>query len=150
MNLLSRIRLAFGCDGACVTVGIQSERQKSWYEMTFSWFALQWTSMPSNRYPGRHAGTPLAFHRTTSFTAPAASSHKNLVPSLPHRCLCLPLRPVRFHPAAHDLHRARYRTLVKVWLQCYFTAAAVNIKRWIALLSWPWTVANRDPVPARG
>ena len=35
----------------------------------------------------------------------------------------------------HGLRRAHYRTLVKVRLQCYFTAAAVNIKRWIALPS---------------
>jgi transposase len=34
----------------------------------------------------------------------------------------------------HGLRRARYRTLVKVRLQCYFTAAAVNIKRWIKVL----------------
>jgi transposase len=50
----------------------------------------------------------------------------------------------------HGLRRARYRTLVKVRLQCYFTAAAVNIKRWIALLAQPWTVGNGDPVPAGG
>lgn len=31
----------------------------------------------------------------------------------------------------HGLRRARYRGLKKVGLQCYFTAAAVNIKRWI-------------------
>lgn len=34
----------------------------------------------------------------------------------------------------HGLRRARYRTLVKVQLQCYFTAVAVNIKRWLKLL----------------
>ena len=50
----------------------------------------------------------------------------------------------------HGLRRVRYRTLVKIRLQCYFTAAAVNIKRWIALLPQQWTVANEDPVPARG
>jgi transposase len=50
----------------------------------------------------------------------------------------------------HGLRRARYRTLVKVRLQCYFTAAAVNIKRWIALLSQKWTAGNGDPAPARG
>ena len=49
----------------------------------------------------------------------------------------------------HRLRRARYRTLVKGRLQCYFTAAAVNIKRWTALLSQPWTVENGDPVLAR-
>jgi hypothetical protein len=31
----------------------------------------------------------------------------------------------------HGLRRARYRGLKKVGLQFYFTAAAVNIKRWI-------------------
>lgn len=31
----------------------------------------------------------------------------------------------------HGLRRARYRGLNKMSLQCYFTAAAVNIKRWI-------------------
>ncbi len=35
----------------------------------------------------------------------------------------------------HGLRRARYRGLQKVNLQCYFTAAAVNIKRWIKLLA---------------
>lgn len=34
----------------------------------------------------------------------------------------------------HGLRRARYRGLNKVSLQCYFTAAAVNIKRWINIL----------------
>jgi transposase len=34
----------------------------------------------------------------------------------------------------HGLRRARYRGLSKVSLQCYFTAVAVNIKRWIKLL----------------
>ena len=34
----------------------------------------------------------------------------------------------------HGLRRARYRGLKKVGLQFYFTAAAVNIKRWIKLL----------------
>ena len=33
----------------------------------------------------------------------------------------------------HGMRRARYRGLSKVNLQCYFTAAAVNIKRWIKL-----------------
>jgi transposase len=33
----------------------------------------------------------------------------------------------------HGLRRARYRGLRKVGLQCYFTATAVNIKRWIKL-----------------
>lgn len=33
----------------------------------------------------------------------------------------------------HGLRRARYRGLGKVRLQCYFTAAAVNIKRWIRI-----------------
>ena len=34
----------------------------------------------------------------------------------------------------HGLRRARYRGLKKLGLQCFFTAAAVNIKRWIKLL----------------
>jgi transposase len=34
----------------------------------------------------------------------------------------------------HGMRRARYRGLQRVGLQCYFTAAAVNIKRWIKLL----------------
>ena len=34
----------------------------------------------------------------------------------------------------HGLRRARYRGLKKVGLQFYFTAAAVNIKRWIKVL----------------
>jgi len=35
----------------------------------------------------------------------------------------------------HGLRRARYRGLRKLGLQCFFTAAAVNIKRWIKLIS---------------
>jgi transposase len=34
----------------------------------------------------------------------------------------------------HGMRRARYRGLNKVGLQCYFTAAAVNIKRWVKLM----------------
>jgi len=34
----------------------------------------------------------------------------------------------------HGLRRARYRGLLKLNLQCYFTAAAVNIKRWIKII----------------
>lgn len=34
----------------------------------------------------------------------------------------------------HGLRRARYRGLPKINLQCYFTAAAVNIKRWIRII----------------
>lgn len=34
----------------------------------------------------------------------------------------------------HGLRRARYRGLIKVGLQCYFTAVAVNIKRWIKIM----------------
>lgn len=34
----------------------------------------------------------------------------------------------------HGLRRARYRGLNKVSLQCYFTAVAVNIKRWIKIM----------------
>jgi transposase len=34
----------------------------------------------------------------------------------------------------HGLRRARYRGLRKLGLQCFFTAAAVNIKRWFKLL----------------
>lgn len=37
----------------------------------------------------------------------------------------------------HGLTRARYRGLKKVGLQFYFTAAAVNIKRWIKLITDP-------------
>lgn len=37
----------------------------------------------------------------------------------------------------HGLYRARYRGLKKMGLQCYFTAAAVNIKRWIKLITEP-------------
>jgi IS5 family transposase len=35
----------------------------------------------------------------------------------------------------HGLRRARYRGLRKLGLQCFFTAAAVNIKRWIKVIS---------------
>ncbi len=35
----------------------------------------------------------------------------------------------------HGLTRARYRGLKKVGLQCFFSAAAVNIKRWMNLIS---------------
>lgn len=34
----------------------------------------------------------------------------------------------------HGLRRARYRGLSKLSLQCYFTAIAVNIKRWIKII----------------
>jgi transposase len=34
----------------------------------------------------------------------------------------------------HGLRRAKYRGLSKVSLQCYFTAVAVNIKRWVKIL----------------
>ena len=34
----------------------------------------------------------------------------------------------------HGLKRARYRGLRKMGLQCYFTATAVNIKRWIRVM----------------
>ncbi len=34
----------------------------------------------------------------------------------------------------HGMRRARYRGLKKVSLQCYFTAVAVNIKRWIKII----------------
>lgn len=37
----------------------------------------------------------------------------------------------------HGLTRARYRGLKKVGLQFYFTAAAVNIKRLIKLITDP-------------
>lgn len=37
----------------------------------------------------------------------------------------------------HGLTRARYRGLKKVGLQFYFTAAAVNIKRWIKIITEP-------------
>lgn len=78
-----------------------------------------------------------AFNRTAAFTATM-----KLRPPIEGKLSEL----VRYH----GLRRARYRTLVKVRLQCYFTAAAVNIKRWIALLSLRWTVGNEDPIPARG
>ena len=35
----------------------------------------------------------------------------------------------------HGLRRARYRGLRKLGLQCFFTAAAVNIKRWFKVIS---------------
>jgi transposase len=35
----------------------------------------------------------------------------------------------------HGMRRARYRGLKKLGLQCFFTAVAVNIKRWIKLVS---------------
>jgi transposase len=35
----------------------------------------------------------------------------------------------------HGLTRARFRGIEKVGLQCYFTAAAVNIKRWFKLVA---------------
>jgi transposase len=34
----------------------------------------------------------------------------------------------------HGLRRARYRGLRKLGLQCYFTAAAVNLKRWVKVM----------------
>jgi hypothetical protein len=34
----------------------------------------------------------------------------------------------------HGMRRARYRGLKKVGLQCYFTATAVNLKRWVKLI----------------
>ena len=34
----------------------------------------------------------------------------------------------------HGMRRSRYRGLRKVGLQCYFTAAAVNLKRWVKLV----------------
>ena len=37
----------------------------------------------------------------------------------------------------HGMRRARYRGIKKVNLQCYFTATAVNIKRWIKILLQP-------------
>jgi transposase len=43
----------------------------------------------------------------------------------------------------HGLRRARYRGLRKVQMQCSFTAAAVNVKRWVKLLS------NRGSPPLR-
>ena len=42
----------------------------------------------------------------------------------------------------HGLTRARFRGLVKLGFQCYFTAVAVNIKRWFKLLA--------DPSPGLG
>lgn len=37
----------------------------------------------------------------------------------------------------HGLSRAKFRGLRKLGLQCYFTAAVVNIKRWLKLLAGP-------------
>lgn len=50
----------------------------------------------------------------------------------------------------HGLRRARYRGLVKVSLQCFFTATAVNIKRWIHLVREKWKppIGDTIPVPA--
>jgi transposase len=45
----------------------------------------------------------------------------------------------------HGLRRARFRGLKKFSLQCYFTAVAVNIKRWIKLESMKW---KPPPQPA--
>jgi len=42
----------------------------------------------------------------------------------------------------HGLRRARYRGLKKLGLQCYFTATAVNIKRWIKIM-----LEQRKPKP---
>lgn len=50
----------------------------------------------------------------------------------------------------HGLRRARYRTLVKVRLQCYFTAAAVNVKRWIRLLGAKGAPGMAEAVPVMG
>ncbi|QPJ61640.1 MAG: IS1182 family transposase [Candidatus Nitronauta litoralis] len=46
----------------------------------------------------------------------------------------------------HGLTRARYRGLNKMKLQCYFTAVAVNIKRWIKLEMEKLKVQS-DPAP---
>ena len=46
----------------------------------------------------------------------------------------------------HGLTRARYRGLRKVSLQCYFTAVAVNLKRWIKL-EMEKLKAPPDPAP---
>jgi len=48
----------------------------------------------------------------------------------------------------HGMRRAKYRTLVKVKLQCYFTAAAVNIKRWIKLAAEGFKLKVESPVMA--
>jgi transposase len=48
----------------------------------------------------------------------------------------------------HGMRRARYRGLKKVGLQCYFTAAAVNIKRWLRLELE--ILKLKTPVPALG
>jgi len=50
----------------------------------------------------------------------------------------------------HGLRRARYRTLVKVQLQCYFTVVAVNIKRWIKLLAEKWRAGREEAIPVIG
>lgn len=50
----------------------------------------------------------------------------------------------------HGLRRARYRGLTKVGLQFFFTAAAVNVKRWIHLIREKWKppIGDAIPVPA--
>lgn len=47
----------------------------------------------------------------------------------------------------HGLTRARFRGLRKLGFQCYFTATAVNIKRWLKLLAGP-KPRLRCPAPA--
>lgn len=47
----------------------------------------------------------------------------------------------------HGLRRARYRGLIKVGLQCFFTAVAVNVKRWIHLIREKWKPPIGDPIP---
>jgi len=50
----------------------------------------------------------------------------------------------------HGLRRARYRGLVKVRLQCYFTAAAVNIKRWLKLILEKLKPKGEEPLVVPG
>jgi len=45
----------------------------------------------------------------------------------------------------HGMRRARYRGLKKVGLQCYFTATAVNLKRWVKLIMAGFTPKIASP-----
>jgi transposase len=50
----------------------------------------------------------------------------------------------------HGLRRARYRGIAKVAMQFYFTAAAVNVKRWIKLIREKWKPKGLEPIPVPG
>jgi IS5 family transposase len=49
---------------------------------------------------------------------------------------------------AHGLRRARYRGLLKVRLQAWFTGAACNIKRWLRREAWVNSAAAAQDVMA--